>query len=151
MEHLACYLEIERVRFADRLTVRFNVDEMLLAARVPNMILQPLVENAVRHAVSRREEGGTIAISATGAQGVLRLTVTDDGPGLAGAATDGQGIGLVNTRARLAQCYGDAQQLELVSLPNGGTRAAMELPLRFGAVVIGGPMAAAAAGGAAAS
>ena len=149
LEHLACYLEIERVRFADRLTVRFNVDETLWAARVPNMILQPLVENAVRHAVSRREEGGAIIISATGGQGVLRLAVTDDGPGLAGAATDGQGIGLVNTRARLAHCYGDAQQLELVSLPNGGTRAEMELPLRFGAVVTAGPMAAAASGAAA--
>ncbi|MFN2567209.1 MAG: sensor histidine kinase [Gemmatimonadaceae bacterium] len=121
------YLEIEQVRFGDRLSVRIDVDDGAWSARVPALVLQPLVENAVRHAVAPREEGGRIAIEARAAEGRLRLAVSDDGPGLNGNGND-KGIGLANTRERLKQLYGSAHRFELV---NGrGVRVEIELPLR---------------------
>jgi sensor histidine kinase YesM len=100
------------------------------------MILQPIVENAVRHAVARNAAGGRLSISASRAGGVLRLAVTDDGPGLGGRASGGEGIGLTNTRERLRQAYGDAHRLELLPGEGGGVRAVLELPFRPGTAVV---------------
>jgi two-component sensor histidine kinase len=131
LEFALRYLEIERVRFGERLTVRVEVEPEARSALVPAMLLQPLVENAVKHAVAPREGGGTIALEARRAGGVLRLVVADDGPGLAGDAhADGRGIGLANTRERLRQLYGAAHRLTLEPAPAGGLRVVVELPLR---------------------
>jgi two-component system, LytTR family, sensor kinase len=124
------YLDIERIRFGDRLAVRIEAESDVGAARVPSMILQPIVENAVRHAIAQKEEGGRITVGAARAVDRLRLVVADDGPGLADGVEVDEGIGLANTRARLRQLYGDAQRVELVSAPGGGLRVLIELPLR---------------------
>jgi two-component system, LytTR family, sensor kinase len=130
IEFVRRYLEIEQVRFGDRLAVSIDVEPGAGEARVPSMILQPIVENAVRHAVARNAEGGRLSISARLAGGALCLAVTDDGPGLAGRASTGEGIGLTNTRERLRQAYGDAHRLELLPAEGGGVRAVLELPFR---------------------
>jgi LytS/YehU family sensor histidine kinase len=95
---------------------------------VPALVLQPLVENAIRHAVAPREEGGSVTIGARVEGRGVRVWVADDGPGLNGSANANTGIGLANTRERLQQLYGDAHRFELV---NGrGLRVELELPLR---------------------
>jgi two-component system LytT family sensor kinase len=125
------YLDIERVRFGDRLRTVVDADPATLGALVPVLLLQPLVENAVRHAVAPREEGGLVAVEARAAGDRLRLTVADDGPGLAAASpTSSSGIGLANTRERLAQLYGAAHRFALEAAPGGGVRVVIELPLR---------------------
>jgi LytS/YehU family sensor histidine kinase len=121
------YLEIEQVRFGERLAVEIHVADDAWTARVPALMLQPLVENAIRHAVAPREEGGRIEIGARVAGRGVTVWVSDDGPGMSGSG-NGDGIGLANTRERLQQLYGDAHRFELV---NGrGLRVEMELPLR---------------------
>ena len=120
------YLEIEGVRLGPRLRARFDVDPAVLDARVPSLILQPLVENAVRYAVAPREEGGSIAVRAAAAGGRLLLSVEDDGPGMIDRT---EGIGLSNTRARLSALYGGRQRCEISAREGGGARVALELPL----------------------
>ena len=129
IEFVRRYLEIEQVRFGDRLAVKIDVDDDAWSARVPTLLLQPLVENAIRHSVAPREHGGRVTIEARAIGGRLHLTVADDGPGLDGKGNgNGTGIGLANTRERLEQLYGDAHRFDLV---NGhGLRAQLELPLR---------------------
>ncbi|MDQ2765650.1 MAG: histidine kinase [Gemmatimonadota bacterium] len=122
------YLEIERVRFGERLAVAIDVDTELESLRVPALILLPLVENAVRHAVERNERGGRISIHASCADASLHLTVSDDGPGVSSIPIPGAGIGLANTRARLQQLFGARQALRWSTLPNGGSRYVIELP-----------------------
>ena len=125
------YLEIERLRFGDRLRVRIRVDDRALALHVPVLILQPLAENAVRYAVSPREEGGEIAVEAKRLGDELRLEVADDGPGLAAMhASPGNGVGLPNTRARLRQLYGEAGHMELREADGGGLRVRIRIPVR---------------------
>jgi LytS/YehU family sensor histidine kinase len=145
LEFLELYLGIQQKRFPDRLRVEMNVEPTALEALVPNLILQPLVENAIRHGVSRRAAGGTVGVSASREGGMLRLRVYDDGPGLrhdARADADGDeahegspstGIGLSNTRARLRQLYGDAQSFEVFDREAGGVEATLRLPFRRGA------------------
>src|SRR5207248_259251 len=104
LEFLNCYLDIERVRFSDRLTTSIEVDPRVLDCRVPNLILQPLVENAIRHGVSQRTAPGHVRVSAERLGDALRLEVSDNGSGLsqqppARPAGSG-GVGLSNTRAR---------------------------------------------------
>ncbi len=125
------YLEIERVRFPDRLTVEVAADETVLDALVPTLILQPLVENAIRHGVARRGAAGRVAIAARRVDDRLELQVRDDGPGLVAASRDpGLGVGLRNTEARLRQLYGDHQTFALsdAPLPSGGAIATIRLP-----------------------
>ena len=125
------YLEIEQTRFGDRLHVEREIDPGLQNALVPYLILQPLVENAIRHGIEQREERGHLAIRAHHDNGVLELSVTDNGSGLpddAGAAREG--IGLSNTRSRLRHLYGDNQRLELKSVPAGGLEARITIPYR---------------------
>jgi len=126
------YLDIQTVRFQDRLRVRWEVDGDVRGARVPAMILLPLVENAVRHGVAARPGPGEVGIRARRDAATLRLEVWDDGPGLGDEAPAGprRGIGLANTRARLAQLYGAAHQLELSDDPLGGLVVRLSLPFR---------------------
>jgi sensor histidine kinase YesM len=126
------YLEIENVRFRDRLTVERDIDPAVLDAEVPSLLLQPLVENAIRHGISRRAGPGVVRVEAGAVDGEwLELRVLDTGPGIEAAATsDGTGVGLANTRARLEQLYGSRQQLTLADRPEGGACATVRLPLR---------------------
>jgi signal transduction histidine kinase len=131
LEHLRLYLSIEQMRFSDRLRVDIDVAAELLDAAVPHMALQPIVENAVRHGIGRRIEGGTIRIEATRAADRLIVIVKDDGPGVHGDAVERSGgIGLANTKARLRQLYGAAAELQIVSGEGGGTAVTLSLPYR---------------------
>jgi hypothetical protein len=133
MEFLDRYLEIERVRFPDRLRVVRDVEPESLRALVPTLLLHPLVENAIRHGVSRRAEGGQVGIRARAVAGRLELRVWDDGPADGAAATRSSGIGLANTRARLEHLYGGAHRFELTRGGDGGMEVAVSLPFRAGA------------------
>jgi two-component sensor histidine kinase len=130
LDFLSGYLEIERTRFHDRLTVKMEIDSATLDARVPNLILQPLVENAIRHGIARRPEMGWIKIKASRAGAELCLEISDNGSGLAveGLANLKKGVGLSNTEARLKQLYGSRQRFELLSLPEGGVRVQVVIP-----------------------
>lgn len=124
------YLEIETVRFQDRLRVHWEIASETRAAGVPAMILLPLVENAVRHGIAARPGPGQVGIRARRDDGTLRVEVWDDGPGLLADAASGtrRGIGLANTAARLLQLYGPAQRLELVDGAPGGLVVRLSLP-----------------------
>jgi hypothetical protein len=115
LDFVGRYLEVERVRFQDRLRTLVQVeDDVPGDALVPRLILQPLVENAIRHGVERRGEGGAVEIRVRREGGLLLMTVRDDGPGLNGkGAANGRGIGLGNTRERLRHLYGDVHRFEL--------------------------------------
>jgi two-component system sensor histidine kinase AlgZ len=120
------YLEIERVRFGDRLRYDIDVDDSLGSAQVPRLSVQTLVENSVKYAVSPRRGGGTVAVRAASGNGVLRVTVEDDGPGFDPTElTDGHGLALV--RARLAMLFGDAASLDIQS-PGEGTIVTLSVP-----------------------
>jgi two-component system LytT family sensor kinase len=126
------YLEIERTRFRDRLTVVTRVDPRARDARVPSLILQPLVENAIRHGIAPRAGPGRIEILAECDHARLRLSVRDDGPGVAAGAATGRtaGVGLANTRARLRQLYADRQRFAVGNAAGGGFEAVIEIPLQ---------------------
>lgn len=132
LEFLELYLDIQQMRFSDRLRVDMHVTPETLDAMVPNLILQPLMENAIRHGISRRTAAGTVGVKAERDNGLLRLTIFDDGPGL--TRDDGkspvEGVGLSNTRARLAQLYGDRQKFSLTQRDGGGVEVSMVLPFR---------------------
>ncbi|HKP10910.1 MAG TPA: histidine kinase [Blastocatellia bacterium] len=132
MEFLRCYLEIEHVRFQDRLTVSYDIAPDVLDALVPNLILQPIVENAIRHGVVMQAGPGRINVRASHADGLLVLRVSDNGPGLA-AAQDSSGrlrggVGLSNTRSRLEHLYGAAQRFEMADAREGGLQVTLEIP-----------------------
>jgi len=129
LELLERYLDIERIRFAERLAITVDVPDSALEAHVPPFALQPLVENAIRHGVARRSEGGKVLVSARRVDGRLQLRVVDDGPGLP-AEKVREGIGLRNTRDRLQQLYGTSQQLAFRKPDAGGLEVLMELPWR---------------------
>lgn len=126
---LELYLGLQQMRFPDRLRVEYHIDPAARAALVPNLVLQPLVENAIRHGVSRQGAGGTVAIHAACNGDSLCLKVADDGPGPGAPGTFTDGVGLSNTRARLVQLYGDRQHFELVARPGGGAEATLRIPL----------------------
>jgi LytS/YehU family sensor histidine kinase len=121
------YIDIMEIRFQGRLQVRIEAGNDTLEALVPDLILQPIVENALEHGASRVEGIGEIVIAARrdGSQNVM-LSVRDNGPGISG--TPESGVGLANTRARLAQLYGDAGELTLSPAPAGGTIATIIIP-----------------------
>jgi two-component system, LytTR family, sensor kinase len=130
LEFLTCYIEIEKVRFEERLTVSFDVAPETLDASVPHLLLQPLVDNAIKHGISRMAAGGKIRISARHDGADLRLEVRDNGPGSPDGHSPHHGVGLRITRERLETIYGHDQSLELVSLPEGGFAARVSIPLR---------------------
>src|ERR1044071_6127072 len=131
IEFLNGYLEIERIRFQDRLTTDIRVDPDVLDVRVPNLILQPIVENAMRHAIGN-SKSGRVEIVAAPRDGVVRIEVKDNGPGMDVGrileARSGKGLGLANTQARLFGLYGEAARFELSNDPAGGLVVALEIP-----------------------
>jgi signal transduction histidine kinase len=122
------YLDIEQIRFGDRLTVQEDVDPDALSARVPPLLLQPLVENAVRHGIMPREEGGTLRIEARRVDDRLLLRVGDDGPGPPAETNTESGVGLSNTKARLQSLYGERHRFSLQRADGGGCVVRVELP-----------------------
>ncbi|WP_374389155.1 sensor histidine kinase [Sandaracinobacter sp.] len=144
MQALKLYLEIERTRFEDRLRTRFDIAPEVLNARIPSLLLQPLVENAIKYAVTPLEEGADIWVTARRVGDRLELTVADTGPGAGDnrPSAEGTGVGLANIRERLQQAYGDDQRFEI--LPNSssplvqtgaakgpGVLAVIEIPLQL--------------------
>ena len=127
MEFVERYLEIMRIRFQGTLEVETAVEGEVMDALVPNLVLQPLVENAVKHGVSRLKSGGRICIAARRDDGRVVLSVRDNGPGLA-EETPREGVGVRNTRQRLEQLYGNAQALALRPADGGGVEAEVTLP-----------------------
>ena len=132
LDFLKCYLEIEQIRFQDRLSVNLDIEAMALSASLPNLILQPIVENAIRHGIAPRSARGHIDIQARRLNGTLQLQVIDDGPGI--AKTNGslfkEGLGLANTEARLQQLYGADHKLDLDNVPEGGLIVTIEIPFK---------------------
>jgi len=133
LELTARYLEIEEVRFADRLTVEWTIAPGLAEWRVPAFALQPLVENALRHGLARRREPGTVRISARADDNALELVVRDDGPDAddsSEARKNGAGIALKNLRSRLERLYGPSASLTLRPRESGGMDAIVRIPRR---------------------
>lgn len=129
MVALNLYLNIETMRFGSRLTIRRAIDGEASDVLMPSLLLQPLIENAVKYAISPREEGGTISISGRVTAGALHLSVADDGPGLIdpGRLTNGRGVGIRNTRERLQVLYGDKGHVEVIGT-NPGLRVSLVFP-----------------------
>jgi two-component system LytT family sensor kinase len=122
------YLEIETIRFRDRLEISISVDEDVLDARVPSLILQPLVENAVHHGVQPHNRVGRIDVRGFRENGQLVLTVCDNGSGIPPGGPKREGIGLANTRARLAELYGGREQFSLANISQGGLCVRIAIP-----------------------
>ena len=122
------YLDVEQVRFGERLNVDFEVEGEAMRGLVPPLLLQPLVENAIRHGITPRPEGGRLWISAKRIDGRLQMTIDDDGPGM--PAEFNAGVGLSNTRARLRLKYGGAHDLAFERSKPGGLRVRIEVPYR---------------------
>ncbi len=142
VETLQLYLDIERMRFEERLRTHFAIDDDAMKAQLPSMLLQPLVENAIKYAVSPLEEGARITVEARVHNGRLQVGVEDTGPGappesaelIAGTraadptSATSTGVGLANIRNRLAQAYGAAHRFETTSNPSGGFSVFIEIP-----------------------
>ncbi len=135
IEFLSCYLEIERIRFQDRLVTRIDVSQQTLDAKVPNLILQPIVENAIRHGIAPRSTPGLIEIEANQRNGALRIQIRDNGPGLPEHRTPEnlfkKGLGLANTETRLERLYGAAHVFDLRNNPDGGLVVTLEIPFHL--------------------
>ena len=131
LDFLRLYLSIEQVRFRDRLRVHIAADDAALDALVPHMVLQPIVENAVRHGLGQSEDAVTVEVTArTTARGLV-LSVADDGTGCASPRFDGPGIGLANTRSRLIRLYGADASLVAAARHPHGAQITMTLPCRM--------------------
>ena len=128
LEFLDRYLEIQQTRFGDRLTVRREVDAATLDALVPNLVLQPLVENALQHGIAPHARPGLLVLRAARRDRQLELEVRDNGDGLNAGPRQREGVGVANTRARLQELYGSAQSMELINDPEGGVLARVTLP-----------------------
>ena len=131
IEFACCYLEIEQARFSDRLQIEFDVEPASLTAQVPHLILQPLVENAIQHAIAPRASGGSIKISAKRFGDTIRVEIADSGEGIhigRNVSNNGQGVGLANVRGRLKQLYSANHKFELIDNPAGGLTAVIEIP-----------------------
>jgi two-component system LytT family sensor kinase len=132
LEYLRCYLDIERVRFEDRLVVEMQISPIALKAIVPNLILQPIVENAIKHAIAPATGSGRIEIRADVSNGVLKINIRDNGPApvlrIVPVGGFREGLGLSNTRARLDQMYGSAHLFTLAPVPEGGLVVNIEIP-----------------------
>jgi two-component system, LytTR family, sensor kinase len=132
LEFLKYYLAIENVRFQDRLNIKMEIDPKAMNVLVPNLILQPIVENAIKHGISPRLSPGEVEILATRSNGMLKVSIRDDGPGLSKSHrkidSPRPGLGLSNTRERLIQLYGDRHRFELLNAPEGGLVVIVEIP-----------------------
>ena len=130
VEFVRKYLEIEQVRFGERLRVDLDIPSATREGLVPGMILQPLVENALRHAVMKREDGGAVLIRAVRKNRSLCLSVEDNGPGLGSEHRQGNGVGLTNTRERLSEMYGTHSEIRFSRSSMGGLAVSITLPFR---------------------
>jgi LytS/YehU family sensor histidine kinase len=138
IETLKLYLDIEKMRFEERLRPHFAIDPAVSRARLPSLLLQPLIENAIKYAVTPQEEGADITISAQLAGQNVRITVSDTGAGLSadptdpttGVATESTGVGLANIRDRLAQAFGDQQRFDVHMGADGGFTVVIEFPFQ---------------------
>ena len=130
-ETLKLYLDIEKMRFEERLRAYFDIDPQIGNALVPSLLLQPLVENAIKYAVTPKEDGADISVSAQLVGQKLRIVVSDTGPGLnpqLQSNVQSTGVGMANTRERLLQAYGDDQRFEHRVNPKGGFEVLIEMP-----------------------
>jgi two-component system, LytTR family, sensor kinase len=129
---LRLYLDIEQVRFGERLRFDIAATEEARRGRIPSLLLQPLVENAVKYAIARSETGGTIRLAARVGSAGLEIELSDDGPGIPALANggmfDARGVGIANTRDRLHEMYGAAQRFEIENAPGGGLVARIQIP-----------------------
>jgi two-component system LytT family sensor kinase len=137
------YLSIQRARFQDRLTISVDVGEDARRGYVPHLILQPLVENAVRHGIAPRESGGAVWVYAEHTGDRLRITVEDDGVGMGSSPPSlaGTGLGLSSVRSRLTHLYGEDQRIEVVTRRPSGTRVSIDIPFRADEVDVVLPVA----------
>ncbi|MGH7617051.1 MAG: sensor histidine kinase [Gemmatimonadaceae bacterium] len=134
LEILSAYLDIQQTRFQERLRVVIDVEAAARDALLPTLILQPLVENSIRHGIGHREAGGLVEIIGKRVGDRLTVTIRDDGPGIASNASSGSGgVGLANTRARLEHLYGDHGRFELRNEPAGGFAVVVSVPWRLAA------------------
>jgi LytS/YehU family sensor histidine kinase len=131
LEFLDAYLRIQKERFGDRLRVDVDIDNRTLSAAVPNLILQPLVENSIRHGIGSDPGTGIIAIRTWLEEGMLVVQVQDNGAGIADGDTTAEGVGLANIRARLAQLYPSAHAFTLGAGSTGGTIATITIPFQL--------------------
>jgi two-component system LytT family sensor kinase len=131
VEYLQRYLDIQKVRFGARLQVRVDIPAELLRAQVPNLLLQPLVENAIKHGIAKRAAGGTVRVTGAHHNGKLCLSVYNDGPD---SPTDGRatrtGLGLSNLRTRLQILHGNESELQLKHADTGGVEVVVTLPMK---------------------
>ncbi|MEL6878183.1 MAG: ATP-binding protein, partial [Pseudomonadota bacterium] len=144
IETLQLYLDIERMRFEERLRTDFAIEDDAMDAQLPSMLLQPLIENAIKYAVGPQEEGARISLSARIMAGRLRITVEDTGPGANAPMQQSlleyefdkanqpvsTGVGLANIRNRLTQAYGSDHKFETRSEPGGGFTVMIEIPVQ---------------------
>lgn len=131
MRMLRLYTQIQQVRFGDRLRVEWRIEDEVMNAAVPHMLLQPVVENAIKHGLEVRSEAGRILVSADRNGGMLRLVVRDDGPGLATPSPRrGAGVGMSNIRNRLSQLYPSRHSLAFCDAEGGGTEVRIEIPFK---------------------
>ena len=131
---LRLYTQIQQVRFGDRLRLTWEIEDSALEAAVPHMLLQPLVENAIKHGLEAHSTAGRITIAARREREMLRLVIRDDGPGRAVASPRrGAGLGLANVRTRLAQLYPEQHSFEIRDADGGGTEVTIWLPFIIGA------------------
>lgn len=133
LNFIKLYLSIQEMRFSDRLQIKLDIDPASTKAMVPNLILQPLTENALRHGIGRRSDSGLVGISSAVEDGHLRLTVYDNGAGLPNdwQLKGSAGIGLANTAARLQQLYDDNHQFDIRNRDGGGVEVVIVMPLRI--------------------
>jgi len=131
LKFLECYLEIEKLRFQDRLTIQIEAEPAALGALAPNLFLQPIVENAIRHGIDRQSNEGVVAISARRSDGRLRVEVRDNGPGLSVKNDITDGVGLANTRSRLQRLYGDDHHFGMMNAAGGGLVVTLEIPFHL--------------------
>jgi LytS/YehU family sensor histidine kinase len=130
LEYVRAYLDIEQVHFGPRLRIEYRIDAAALDVLVPTLILQPIVENAIRHGLEPLVRPGTLTIEAEADGNMLLLRVRDDGVGFANTFRRPDGVGLANTRARLDRLYGEAAALTMREQASGGVRVEVTIPLR---------------------
>lgn len=133
MDFVRRYLEVERIRFGEKLLLQIELDPLALSATVPNLVLQPLVENAIKHGISRRTTPGVLRIAARRRSERIEVEIENDGMTAAAAAGEARastGIGLSNTRARLEKIYGRDYRFEMEARPDGGMRVRLDLPCK---------------------